>query len=263
MSEKQMPISKMNRREFVVGGSLAAWVLSASLLRAAEGTEDEASGATTRAKTPAEVKVVFLYPLPEAADQGKAEASWQEHRWHPYPGRYFGHAEQQKTFTEHIRAMGERIGMRIDAAPNPLTTKAETDRYIAEAGSSPRDVTLIICLSGASVENAHRISQEVEGPAIVYLPTGASHGRPPAALVEAKRTHFIYSVENWDEIERSLRAVHAKKMLAQSRVLRVAGGGGEKGSYGNLGTAVVSISAQEYNDLFDSILNEVVRRRHK
>ena len=75
----------LNRREFVVGGSLAASVLSASLLRAAEGTEDEPGGATTRKKTPAEVKVVFLYPLPEVADQGKAEASWQEHRWHPTP----------------------------------------------------------------------------------------------------------------------------------------------------------------------------------
>lgn len=246
--------SGINRREFVVGGSLAGSLLSASLLRAAEAEKDDAGGAPARGKTPATVHVVFLYPLPEVVDQGKAEASWQEHRWHPYPGRYYGHAEQQKTFTDRVRAMGERIGMTIDVAPGALTTKAETKRYIAQAASAPSDVTLVFCLSSASIQNAHAITQEVEGPAIVYLPTGASHGPPPADLMKAERTHFIYSVENWEEIERSLRAIHAKKMLAQGRVLRVGRYGGvEKATYGNLGTEVVSVPAQEYNDLFDSI----------
>ncbi len=243
----------INRREFVVGGSLAGSLLSASLLRAGEGTSIETAGPAAREKTPATVKVVFLYPLPEVVDQGKAEASWQEHRWHPYPGRYFGHAERQKEFMDRIGGMARRIGMRIDVVQSPLTTKAETERFIAEAAAAPPDLMLVVCLSSASLRNAHAITQGVEGPAVVYLPTGASHGPPPADLRNAERVHFIYSVENWDEMERSLRAVHAKKALAQSRVLRVAGGGGEKGFYGNVGTEVVPIPAAEYNDLFDSI----------
>ncbi|MDY0166408.1 MAG: hypothetical protein RBS80_07680 [Thermoguttaceae bacterium] len=233
-----------NRREFVVGGSLAASLVSVSLLRATEAA-DEADEAA-RDKTPALVKAVFLYPLSETYDEGN--------QWHPYPGRYFGHAEQQQKFAEHIGAMAERIGMRIEVLSSPLTDKADADRYIAEAGSAPSDATLIVCLSNASINDAHRISQEVEGPAIVYLPTGATHGRPPAALLDAERVHFIYSVENWAEIERSLRAVHAKKMLAQARVLRVGKYDSvAKGVYGRLGTEVISLPAEEYNDLFDSI----------
>ena len=247
-------LESLNRREFVLGGSVAGSLLSASLLRAADGAEDQAAGPAASQKTPATVHVVFLYPLPEHCDQGKAESFWQEHRWHPYPGRYYGHAEQQQKFTDRVRAMGDRIGMQVEVAPGMLTTKAETERYIAQAASAPRDVTLVFCLSGASVRNAHAICEEVEGPAIVYLPTGASHGRPPAELLEAERVHFIYSVENWEEIERSLRAIHAKKMLAQDRVLRVGRYGGvERTTYGRLGTEVVSLPAKEYNELFDSI----------
>ncbi|MFH1924337.1 MAG: hypothetical protein ABIP48_31180, partial [Planctomycetota bacterium] len=69
----------MSRREFMVGGSLAASLLSTSLLRAGEDREVETADAAKREKVPAVVKAVFLYPLPEDCDQGKAEAAWQEH----------------------------------------------------------------------------------------------------------------------------------------------------------------------------------------
>ncbi|MHC4398865.1 MAG: hypothetical protein ACYTG0_04215 [Planctomycetota bacterium] len=241
----------VNRREFMAAGSLAASLVSAPLLRAAEGAE-----ATTarRDKRPAVVKAVFLYPLPEDCDQGKAEASWQEHHWHPYPGNQYGHAEQQKKFTEKVREMGKRIGVQIDFAPKSLATDVEVDRYIAQTSPTSPDVTLVFCLSSASAKKAHRIFQAIEAPAIVYLPTGAFHHKPPAELANAKGLHFIHSIENWEEIERSLRAVHAKKMLAQSRVVRVGGYRNvERATYGGLGTEVISIPAEEHNRLFDSI----------
>jgi hypothetical protein len=238
--------SKLNRREFVVGGSLAASLLSASLLRAAEPGAAEAGGLPPRDKAPARIKTVFLYPLPEDYDEGN--------RWHPYPGRYYRHPEQQETFTEHIRAMEKRIGMQIEIAPEPLRTKDQADQYLAETVAEPPDALLMICLSNASIADAQRIAEQVDAPAIVYLPTGATHGRPPAGLMDAERVHLIMSVENWDEIERSLRAVHAKKMLAQSRVLRVGRYGSvEQTTYGNVGSEVITIPAEEYNQLFDSI----------
>jgi len=221
-------------------------------LEGAEGAAGVDGGGA--GKTPAVVNVVFLYPLPEDCDRGKAEASWQEHHWHPYPGNQFRHAEQQEKFTGKILEMGKRIGMTLNVHPGVLTTDAEVAQYIAKAGAAPPDAMLIICLSSASTKKAHRISQQVDAPAVVYLPTGAFHHLPPAELREAKAVHFIHSIENWEEIERSLRAIHAKKMLAQSRVLRV----GDypqfsKSTYGTLGTEVVCLPAEQYNRLFDSI----------
>ena len=63
----------------MVSGSLASSLLSTSLLRADEDAETETGDAAKREKKPAVVKAVFLYPLPKDCDQGKAEASWQEH----------------------------------------------------------------------------------------------------------------------------------------------------------------------------------------
>jgi len=244
----------LGRREFLVGGSLAASLLSTSLLRAGGEAEAETANGAKREKKPAVVKAVFLYPLPETCDQGKAEAPWQEHHWHPYPGNQFRHADQQKKFTEKVREMGERIGIEIDFAPKALSTDVEVDRYLAETSPTSPDATLIFCLSGASAKKARRIAYGIEAPAIAYLPTGASHHLPPADLTTAEGVHFIHSIENWDEIDRSLRAVHAKKMLAQSRVLRVGKYSDVKqATYGRLGTEVISIPAGEYNSLFDSI----------
>jgi len=243
----------LTRRGFLAGGSLAASLLPASLSRVVEGAEAGAA-AVKRDKKPAVVKAVFLYPLPEDCDQGKAEANWQEHHWHPYPGNQFGHAEQQKKFTAKVREMGKRIGMRIDFAPKVLTTDVEVDRYIAETTPTAPDAMLIFCFSDASEKKALAIAQQIDAPAIAYLPTGASHHEPQHKLANVKRLHFIHSIENWDEIDRSLRAVHAKKMLAQSRVVRVGKyKETKKSTYRRLGTEVISIPAEEYNSLFDSI----------
>ncbi len=237
----------------MVGGSLTAAILSTSLSRAVEAAEAGRTVAAKRHKKPAVVKAVFLYPLPEDCDQGKAEASWQQHHWHPYPGNQYRHADQQKKFTKKVREMGKRIGMRIDFAPKVLTTDVEVDRYIAETNPTDPDATLIFCLSDASEKKALAIAQEIDAPAIVYLPTGASHHEPQHKLANIKGLHFIHSIENWEEIDRSLRAVHAKKMLAQSRVLRVGPFCHRAIDVRRLGTEVVSIPAKEYNSLFDSI----------
>jgi len=253
MSKSHVP--GLTRREFLAGSSLVVSVLPASICRTAEAVQASTGTDTApRKKSPAIVKAVFLYPLPEQCDQGKAEASWQEHHWHPYPGNQFRHAEQQEKFTRKVLDMAKRIGVKVDVAPKVLTTDAEVDKHISTIAPTPPDAMLVFCLSSASAKKAHKVSQDIGAPAIVYLPTGAYHHLPPAELRNAKGVHFIHSIENWDEIERSLRAVHAKKMLAQSRVLRIGSYPKEsRSTYGTLGTEVVSIPAGQYNDLFDSI----------
>lgn len=244
----------LTRRDFIATGSCVLSLAPVPFCRVLEAADGSAAAGHRSHRSPAMVNVVFLYPLPADCDRGTAEASWQEHHWHPYPGNQFRHAEQQEKFTGKIVEMGKEIGLQLEVAPKVLTTDEEVGQYISKISSAPPDAMLIICLSSASTKKARRISQKIDAPAIVYLPTGANHHLPPAELRNAKGVHFIHSIENWEEIERSLRAVHAKKMLAQSRVLRV----GEyskisKSTYSTLGTEVVCLPAQQYNRLFDSI----------
>lgn len=244
----------VNRRDFIKAGSLTASILSASLLHAADEKTPEEGIASQPEKKPAVLKAVFLFPLPESCDQGTAEAAWQEHHWHPYPGNQFGHREQQRKFTEKVGEIGTRIGARIDFAERPLSTDAEVAQYIAQTKQEASDAILIFCFSDASIPKSHKIAMEIDSPAVIYLPTGAHHQLVPASVAKAKGIHFIHSMENWEEIDRSIRAVHAKRMLAQSRVLRVGGYGDVQESvHPALGTAIATIPAGVYNRLFDSI----------
>ena len=62
-----------------------------------------------------------------------------------------------------------------------------------------------------------------KGPIILYHPVGANHQAPPEYFRTAPRVQYIHSIENWEALERGLRAVHTKVRLAQSRMLRVSG----------------------------------------
>ncbi|MEA1952696.1 MAG: hypothetical protein U9N87_15045, partial [Planctomycetota bacterium] len=244
-------LKNLNRREFVATGTAALGAVS--LAGMAASAAEPKNPMPAREKKPAVVKVVFLYPRPEDCDAGKAEASWQEHNWHPYPGNQFRHDEQRDKFAKKIGEMAKRIGLRVEIHPGHLDTTAKAKAYAAKIKPQKPDVVLAVSLSDPCHIRAFNIIKEVGVPGIMYVPTGADHQLPPENFRKTPGLHFIYSIENWDEIERSLRAVHAKKMLGQSRMLRVFGGKNSQSTDKLLGFETVVIPAAEYNDLFDSI----------
>lgn len=98
------------------------------------------------------------------------------------------------------------------------------------------------------------MATESARPAIVYHSLGSNHQLPPEALRKAEGIYYIHSIENFDEIQRGLRAVRAKKMLAQSRLLRVSGkpAANSPGREETLGVEVVGAPADELNAMFDA-----------
>jgi hypothetical protein len=66
--------------------------------------------------------------------------------------------------------------------------------------------------------------------------------------------YYIHSVDNWTEIENALYAVRARKMVSQSRLLRISEFADRtQMKDAGLDVDIVGVPAQEYNDLFDSI----------
>jgi hypothetical protein len=110
---------------------------------------------------------------------------------------------------------------------------------------------------------AVQMATESAPTAIVYHPVGSNHQLPPASLRKAEGLYYIHSIENLAEIERGLRAVRAKKMLAQSRLLRVSGHvtPGAPTREKTLNVEIVTAPAEELNALFDAVIPDEALRQ--
>ncbi len=252
-----------DRREFLaVGGAFGA----AALLSAAGASWATAAepAMPPRAKEAARVLVAFLYPPADVVNAGQMEDSWAPHQWFTWPGNQFQPEAQEQKFTAKIRDMAKTLGIEVEFTPRAIYQQAKVDEFIAHAKQSTPDAVLIVNFWNTLSKWAFQMATESAPTAIVYHSVGSNHQLPPESLRKAEGLYYIHSIENFDEIERGLRAVQAKKMLAQSRLLRVSGRVEsvvqdlEKA----LAVEIVGIPAAELNDLFDSItVDEALRQQ--
>ncbi len=254
--------SGLRRREFLaLNGALGASALFSSLMtgraRAAEAVMSPLD------KKPPRVLVAFLYPPADVVNAGKMEDSWAPHQWFTWPGNQFQPEAQQEKFTAKIRQLAESLGIALEFAPQAIYQQAKVDEFIAQAKQSSPDATLIVNFWNTLSKSAYQMATESAPTSIVYHSVGSNHQLPPEYLRKAEGLYYIHSIENFDEIERGLRAVRARKMLAQSRLLRVAGRVQSVSQEWEktLGVEIVSIPAEELNAMFDAIAPDEALRR--
>jgi len=251
---------RVDRREFLVASS----ALGAAGMVSSVWAGAETQPATPRKKDPARIRAVFLYPPADVVNGGKMEDSWATHNWFTWPGNQFQPENQQQTFTKKIGEMAGRLGVTVEFAPEAIWQKAKIREFIARCKADAVDAVLVVnfwnTLSKATLE----IATTAAPTAIVYHSVGSNHQLPPESLRTAEGIYYIHSIENWAEIERGLRAVRARKMLAQSKLLRVSGriDGPQEAHEKLLDMDILSIPAGEFNSLFDSIQpDDAIRRQ--
>lgn len=244
-----------DRRRFLAAGGMlgAAALLSTGL--ADDQTARLSLPVARREKHPARVQVVFLYPPADVVNEGRMEDSWRIHNWFTWPGNQFQPEQQEQKFTGKIREIAAGLGVDVEFAPQAIYQEAKVNEFIAAAKANPADAVLVVNFWNTFSPWSHRIATEAAPTAIVYHSVGSNHQLPPDYLRNAEGLYYIHSIENWDEIERGLRAVRARKMLAQSRLLRVSGRIKEaaEGREALLDTEIVTVPADEFNGLFDAI----------
>lgn len=247
-----------DRREFLAAaGALgAATLLSGSV--AGQVSTAPVFPIPARDKKPARVMVAFLYPPADVVNEGKNEDNWKVHNWFTWPGNQFEPEQQQAKFTAKIKEMADKLGVVVEFEPKAVYQEAKVGEFIAKAKAARPDAVFIVNFWNSFSKWSHRMATECGAPtAIVYHSLGSNHQLPPDYLRNAEGLYYIHSIENWDEIERGLNAVHAKKMLAQSRLLRVSGKPASKGAIERkLDIEIVSAPAEELNLMFDTIAND-------
>ena len=252
---KSCLVGRVDRREFLAAGGVlgAVSLLPAALASPTMAADQQpASGSN---KQPPRVLAVFLYPPADVVNAGKMEDAWQKHQWFTWPGNQFEPEQQQAKFTGKIREIASRLGVEVEFAPEGLYQQSKISAFIERAKEAKPDAVLVVNFWNTLSQAAFRIASESAPTAIVYHSVGSNHQLPPAYLRNAEGMYYIHSIENWGEIERGLRTVRARKMLAQSRMLRISG---QQQTVTHdteklLNVDLVTVPAQEFNSLFDAI----------
>ena len=245
----------LGRREFLaMSGALGA----AGLLSMAAADEPGAAPQPPlpkRDKEPARILVAFLYPPADVVNAGTMEDSWRVHNWFTWPGNQFEPEKQERKFTAKIRELAAALGISVEFAPQAIYQEAKVREFIAEAKSTGPDAVLIVNFWNTLSKWSYEMAVESAPTAIVYHSVGSNHQLPPEYLRNAEGIYYIHSIENWDEIERGLRAVRARKMLAQSRLLRVSGRvqASAQALEPRLDVDLITVPAEEFNTLFDAV----------
>ena len=243
-----------NRREFLkISGAAAAlgglWATNA-LAHPFDGTP--LASAIEKKKT--KMSVLFMYPPADVVNEGRFEDSWAVNQWFTYPGNQFEPEMNREKYTKKIVEIAKTYDIDLDFR-GVIYTKAAVNQFVSDIQAMPPDTLLIVNFWNTMSSWVFEMSQQLESlPMIVYHPVGSSHQHPPKNLMTAPGMVYIHSIENWEALENAMAAANAKKMMSQSRLLSVANVKElTKSVDSNLGIEIVTIPAEEYNALFDSI----------
>lgn len=206
-----------------------------------------------RKKKPALIRGAFFYPPAEVVLAGKNEDGWSKHEWFTWPGNQFAPEQQQAKFLAQLRRLTTELDLALALEDKPLYTDAGISAFLASLESNKPDALLLFNFWNSFSAKLRPLLDAWKGPAILYHPVGANHQAPPEYFRTAPRLQYIHSIENWDALERGLRAVHAMTRMAQSRLLRVASQFKQETDSAEpfFGVAIRGVPADEFNRLFD------------
>ena len=250
----------VSRRDFLKAGTAAAIGSAAALSQTALAAEfrDVSEEFKPLPKSPAKVTIAFMYPPREVVDAGKFEDGWAVNKWSTYPGPYYEPAQRERQFREKIEEINARLGMDLQFYPT-FYTKAAAEEFVGKMKVQKPDAVFIFCFWNTMQNWVAGMCDQMELPAVVYVPVGANHQLPNAALAKSPNLLFIHSFENWAAIEGALRVVNAHKKLSQSRMIRVGEYPEEKitvpscSNVNRLNVEIAAVPARIYNEMFDSI----------
>ncbi len=245
--------SEFSRRTFLKSGAflsmLGAWP------GFAQNAPDTGAAPVYRAKQAARVRGAFFYPPAEVVLNGQCEDGWAPHGWFTWPGNQFKPEEQQLSFLSGLEriAGGLNLELALDAAP--IYTDAAIAAFVADIQSNPPDALLLFNFWNSFSRKIFPILDAFPGPIILYHPLGANHQLPPERFRTDPRIQYIHSIEHFEALESGLRAVHARNLMAKSRVLRISGQVTQETDEVEpfFNTAIHAVPAAHFNDLYDSL----------
>lgn len=224
-----------------------------------------------RKKKPGLIRGAFFYPPADIVLAGKNEDHWSKHEWFTWPGNQFAPEQQQAKFLTRLRELTRDLEVTLALENQAIYTDAGIRAFINSLETAKPDALLLFNFWNSFSPKLRPILEAWKGPIILYQPVGANHQLPPEYFRTAPRMQYIHSIENWDALDRGLRAVHAMTRMRQSRLLRVSGSLKQEADANEpfFGMPIHGVPTDHFNRIFDEVvvsaemdrLARAVRRR--
>jgi hypothetical protein len=161
------------------------------------------------------VRAAFLYP-PSTTFSEDPDGWWS------WPGNEFDAEGRQRDYTDAIRKMETKLGMKIVVDRKPIASAEDAQRFGAEIRENPPDGILLMMFYNRSLNHADAILEVAETagiPAVFFIGLGVKHGS--VRRYRRPGLYFIQSLDNLDAIEYGMRMISTKKRMSQARMLSI------------------------------------------
>jgi hypothetical protein len=203
-----------DRRDFLAAMSTALSGLMLTSLRA-DGAEAASSENKPEGDQATAIRVAFLYP-PSKTFADKPDGWWS------WPGNNFDAEGRQGQYTTALRAMQEKLGVRLVIDDHSIADGNQAQALAKELEAKRPDGLLLVMFYNGSLVHADLLLKTAEKagvPVVFYIGLGVKHGQ--VGHYRRPGVYFIQSLDNFEAIEYGLRMIHARKRMAQSRLLSI------------------------------------------
>jgi hypothetical protein len=225
----------MRRRDF--GRLLGAGAMAPGLSPAAPA-RIAARGST---EPVGHVKAVFTYP---------PTARLREESYYSWPGSSFEAEARQKEYSAALMQLAGEMNLRLEIEPRPIDTKEEAERFAAAVLDSRPDGLLLIPFKKSHADNLFPIIDKTNLPAVVFTTVGVLLNVHIRDFNSRAKVHVVNSLENIEAACHGLKLIQARRRMADSTIVDIAGKERAESRVPHLGTRVQRVPLEDFYSLF-------------
>ncbi len=125
---------------------------------------------------------------------------------------------RQAEYRAALAESATRLGIAVHLEPTPINNQADVARWIQKVQAEKPHGVLVILQHFGTWSWASLVGKEAGVPVIIFSPIGMAFTGHVAGPARMSGVHVISSLE-WSAVEEALKAIRAKRMFEETRVL--------------------------------------------
>lgn len=170
--------------------------------------------------------------------------------WLGWPGTAYDLDARQAEFRAQLEESAKRLGIALAMEPAPINSEAGVQAWIQKIKAEKPHAAVVILQHFGTWGWATLVAKEAGVPLIIWSPIGMAFTGHVAGPARMSGVFVVSSMEVSGVVD-GLRAVRAKRMFEETRVLWIRGNSTSETVVERLGTKVRAIPRDTFNQEFD------------